>query len=470
MNPSEQGVTSTTAVARGSLVLLFGLLLLSPALRAQTTELNIAPSGIIPNFNRVSVGQREGLEGGAYVARTDDALANWYNPAGLVLSDRAALNASSNAYELTTATLNGIGPKSSSTRFSPVGGFLGLVVGAPIVKDSRFRFGFGYTKPVAWSPSTLEGAFDVPVEAGVEAFRYSTAVSFGTSILSLNGAYRLSPTVRVGVGIGYGLTGLTQNQTITDRFVLPDGVTTGIRSFSTDGDVHHLLFSAGAQWDLAPAVTLGALLVSPGLRIGGSSTITLSQTLFESAGVSNDLAFRDSNAKLDYRIPFRAVVGATYRYSRGQVELDVRYFGGQDEYALYSSDSAAVQITTDAAGVPTIAQSAFTPVLNQARSIVSVTVGANYSISRSLRLHAGLFTDPSPVGAPSQSIFRAVDLTGVSAGVSLGAGRLTASLGVSSSWGTTAGRQVGPSLGGFQATTEISVRTYTGLYAVSFTF
>ena len=81
-----------------------------------------------------------------------------------------------------------------------------------------------------------------------------------------------------------------------------------------------------------------------------------------------------------------------------------------------------------------------------------------------------MFIDPSPVSGPSQSIFRAVDLTGASGGVSLGSGRLTASLGISSSWGTTTERAVGPTLGGLQGTTEVSIQTFTGLYAVSYTF
>jgi hypothetical protein len=65
----------------------------------------------------------------------------------------------------------------------------------------------------------------------------------------------------------------------------------------------------------------------------------------------------------------------------------------------------------------------------------------------SVRVHGGAFIDPSPVAAPSRSIFRAADLTGVSGGVSLGSGSLTASLGVSSSWRTTTQQEVGPSLG-----------------------
>jgi hypothetical protein len=82
-------------------------------------------------------------------------------------------------------------------------------------------------------------------------------------------------------------------------------------------------------------------------------------------------------------------------------------------------------------------------------------------------LHAGYDSDPSPVSGPSQSSFRAVDLAGVSAGASFG--RLTASLCVSSSWGTTTERQIGPSIGGLEATTDVSVRAFTVLYAVSFT-
>ena len=240
MTPLPPHVISDARATRVPLIVA-SLLLWSGALHAQADEFTIPPSSILPNYDRVSVGQREALEGGAYVARTDDALANWYNPAGLVSSEKTAINASSNAYELTKTTLTGIGEKSSGTRFSPIGGFFGVVVGAPIAKSPRWRLGFGYTKPVAWSPSTLDGAFNLPAGGGTEAFDYTTSASFGTIIPSLNAGYRLSPTIRVGAGVGYGVTELTQNQTITDRLILPTGVTTAIRVFSTDGSVQHLL-------------------------------------------------------------------------------------------------------------------------------------------------------------------------------------------------------------------------------------
>jgi len=64
-------------------------------------------------------------------------------------------------------------------------------VGAPIAKNPGLRFGFGYTKPIAWSPSSLDAAFTLPAAGGTEAFGYYSSVSFGTEIPSLNGAYRL---------------------------------------------------------------------------------------------------------------------------------------------------------------------------------------------------------------------------------------------------------------------------------------
>jgi hypothetical protein len=386
------------------------------------------------------------------------------------MSRKTALNASSSAYELTTTTLSGIGQESSGTQLSPAGGFFGIVVGEPIARHPRWRFGLAVTKPVAWSPSTLEGAFNLPTMGGTEAFNYSTAASFGTVIPSFNGAYRLSSKLRVGAGIGYGITDLDQDQTVSDRLVLPTGVMTALRSYVTDGSVQHLLLTFGAQWDVASTFTAGALVTAAGIRIGGKSQVTLSESVFDAAGGQSDLTFRDPEARFDFKLPIRATAGASFRYPRGQVELDIKYYGAEDAYELLSSDSLATQISTDASGVPVITYPTFTPVLNQAGSIVSFALGANYSLSRSVRVHGGAFIDPSPVSAPSQSIFRAVDLTGVSGGVSLGSGSLTASLGVSSSWGTTTQQQVGPSLGGQSGTTNVSIHTFTGLYSISFTF
>src|SRR3954470_1151643 len=103
MRSSDRTARAGLTVVRGILSLIPGLLL-PHLLQAQVTQFSIPPSGIIPNYDRIGIGRREALEGGAYVARTNDALANWYSPAGLVSSEKTALNASSNAYQLTKTT------------------------------------------------------------------------------------------------------------------------------------------------------------------------------------------------------------------------------------------------------------------------------------------------------------------------------------------------------------------------------
>ena len=86
-------------IGRVLLLTTASLFLLMPrAVRAQTPEFSLPPNTVLPNYGRVSIGQREAIEAGAYVTRTDDALANWYNPAGLAMSQKTALNASSSAY------------------------------------------------------------------------------------------------------------------------------------------------------------------------------------------------------------------------------------------------------------------------------------------------------------------------------------------------------------------------------------
>ena len=53
-------------------VVALATLLAPQAARAQG-DFNLPPSNMVTNYDRVPIGQREGLEAGAYVARTDDS-------------------------------------------------------------------------------------------------------------------------------------------------------------------------------------------------------------------------------------------------------------------------------------------------------------------------------------------------------------------------------------------------------------
>jgi hypothetical protein len=453
-----------------ALLSLVFLPLRAPALRAQIADFTIPPSGILPNYDRVSIGQREGLEGGAFAARTDDAGAGWYNPAGLALSEKSGLNASSNAYELTTITLEGIGKAQGSTRFSPSGTYFGAVLGAPVIKSPNWRIAFFYAKPVSWTPGSLDGSLSLTPGGNTEQLSYNTSSVFTTIIPGLAAGFRAGSRLRLGARAGLGMTTLHQVQSVSDRLITP-GVssTTGIRSVSSDGGVYQVLLSGGVQWDAGSQVKLGGLITSPGLRVGGSSKLLYSNTLFSGAG-SREIGFRDENAKLEYKIPLELIGGVAVVFDRFQLEGDVRYHAGTDRFDLLSSEVQAQLITTDANGVPTQSTLTFVPVREKLTEVFNVALGGHYLISKGIRIHAGFFTDASPVADSDSSDFRTVDLVGASTGISFSGSHLSGSFGVSGSWGTTDNRAIGPSLGGIQGSTKIKVSTFTLLYAVSYAF
>ena len=58
---------------------------------AAAQELLLPPTLLIPNYNRVFPGLDESIEAGASLARSGTPPALWYNPAGLVLSERTTV-------------------------------------------------------------------------------------------------------------------------------------------------------------------------------------------------------------------------------------------------------------------------------------------------------------------------------------------------------------------------------------------
>jgi long-subunit fatty acid transport protein len=443
-------------------------LFLPTAAAGQTGDFAIPAGSALPNYDRISIGQREGIEANAFVARSNDAGANWYNPAGLAQSERSALNASANAYEFTGLAVVGSENARGGTRFSSIGSFFGGVIGSPIIKADRWRLGFSYTKPVSWAPSQIEGQLDA-VGGLDESVLFSSLVTLSTSIPAVNVGYRLSDRVRLGAGLGYAITSLNQRASLSDRLVEAAGAQTALRSLETDGTTGGLLVTGGVQVDLASNVHLGATITSPGLRVSGGSLVVYQFTTFAGDG-SRDLSFRDDDAQFDYRFPLKATVGAAVEFGKAQLEADLRYHGSRDTYTIFSSEVPATIITTDASGVPTVTEASFAPIIEDTKAVYNLAIGGHYAFSPAFRAHAGFFTDDSPVDNAETSLFRKLDLTGFSGGVSFGAGRLQASVGLSTSRGTSEERQIGPSLGGFTSLTRIKVTTYNLLYAISFAF
>ena len=441
----------------------------APSLVAQQELPSFLPSSIIPNYDRIRIGQVEGLEGSAFVARTGDAGSNWYNPAGLALSEGSGLNASANAYEYTTITAEGLGTKFGSGRFKSIGTFFGGVIGAPILKGRTVRLGFSFTRPVVWAPGTVTAATEVGIPgAGEETITTSSKVEMSTAVPAINAGFRLSDDLRLGAGASLPITSMSTTQQYTDRLLAPTEVSRALRSLYLDGQLFQLQFTGSAQWEITDAVILGAMATSPGLQLGGSS-VTEYQAVTGLPDGSVDILFRDTTASFEYKLPYRIVGGVAVLLGRFEIEADVRYYGSQSAYDLIDSELPVRIVVTDASGNPTASEQPFEPLVEVTKAVTNLAIGGNYAFSDSFKLHLGFFTDNSPVGDPGNSIFRSVDLMGLSGGVSFG-GRLSGSLGLSTSWGTTEDRTVGPTLGGLVSTTKVGIQSFNLHYAISYAF
>src|SRR6516164_4450640 len=102
-------VARSEVAMRNHLRLVAVLLGIPAVSAAQSLPIPLPKSLIFPNYDNVLVGQNQALEAGAYIARAGDASANFYNPAGLVVSEKTSLDASSTGYVVTridSETLN----------------------------------------------------------------------------------------------------------------------------------------------------------------------------------------------------------------------------------------------------------------------------------------------------------------------------------------------------------------------------
>jgi long-subunit fatty acid transport protein len=440
------------------------LLLSVTAILAQAVA--VPPNLILPNYDRLPVGQREGIEAGAFLARTNDAGANWYNPAGLGNSVETSLNAGATAYEWTKMSLEGFGTTQGRSRINTIGTLLSVAIGKGTIKSDEWRLGFSLTRPIVWQPSSIDFAFS---PAANQVVAYASTVDFNVMIPGVAIAYAPGGVgtgrLRIGAGLGMAITSLTQNQSISSRVTTTTSASLAEQNFSAEGSTWQLQPSAGVQWNATSKVIVGARIAAPGIRILGSSRLTLQTSQFTSP-TSTDLVFRDDTATFDYKRPLEASGGLAYLAQRGEIEIDVHYYGAVDSYELYASAVPGTLTTVDGSGTPTVTTQPFVPTANSARAVSNVAIGANYKLSTSLRVHAGFASDVSPVDDQAQSTFRKVDLSRFTTGLSLKGQRLAGSLGLGYSFGSGTRESVGSTTG----QTRFTVKTMNVLFGLSFAF
>lgn len=448
------------------LALVFALLLPPATLLAQSSAVTIPGGLLLPNYEQVPVGVREALEGGAFIARTRDGNANWYNPAGLALVERTSIDMAGAVYDATSLQIASRRHQTGTLRYAPAGSFFGVAIAEPLSSSPNLRYGFYIGRPISWQTGTLNEQAAIDAQNTFSLIGEATLTRMEPGIAM---AGRMGPKLRVGGSLGVAVTTLDQSQDITLRSVAAGSASTTRRTFMSGGSSWHLVPRIGFQWDAGEHVRTGLVLASPGIPILGSTRLTYSAGSFSESGYA-DASFHDPKADFDYKIPFSAGLGIARLFSRGEVEAVVRYYGSTGDYDLYLPDGTATRVESSGGSPPVTTTSSVAPVKNRWREVANVALGGHYAFSDVWRLHFGMHADGSPVADDATSVFRKVHLLGGTAGVSFTAKRIRGSLGLGYSAGSSDPITALSGPAGSEAETRLKVSTLRAAYAFTVAF
>lgn len=345
---------------------------------------------VLPNYDRIPLGQVEALEGGAFTARAEDSLATWYNPAGISRNSTSLVNASSEVFEWTTVTVDGLGASPTSTAQNILPAFFGGVLGNPPLHTDRLRIGFGLSRPTVWS-FTLDDALISPVSGGGERLNYTSIASFNESNVAVALSYATEHHFHYGLSFGLDFTSLSQNLTVSDQLTAGGSSQNSLQTFRTNGTATDFIATFGTQWDATDHLRIGAVLKTPGISLGGSTDMTY-ESLTTSGGQTTDLYFHDANAQFRYDKPLEANAGIAYFFEGASIEVDVKYHENTGQYQLYESGQTATVVTTAGGGTSTSITESFPSTRYHARSVVNGAIGGHINMGPHLNAHLGFFT------------------------------------------------------------------------------
>ena len=420
----------------GYRVLVLAAGLVSSAAGAQVSQIVFPPSLLVPNYNRVFPGLSESLEAGADLARAWTAPAVWYNPAGLVLSTRTALNASLQGYEATLLTGTGFneqGIQVSNVRTVP--SFVGVVFGEEAIHLKTVRFGFAMTNSISWqqginlsSTSSSRAQALYQVDSSFQQFRAQAAASWA-----------VSEKFRLGFELSVPYTSINNAGQLTGS-LQGTGTTVGsLRTVALSGYNFHIVPGASFQWDALDFLSVGAMVSPPGLRVLRGGSLTL-QALTNATGTgptaTQQVSFRDTGATFNYVLPAELSFGVAVHFGPVEVEIDAHWYLATGPYNVISSTLPVYTVnSTIGAGTGTTISSLPTDVWGT-RGVLDFNFGGHYKLSNLVTLHAGFYSDHSPGNVPDL-VYRTISLYGMRGGVSFTSASISGSVGLGYEFGSS---------------------------------
>jgi len=229
----------------------------------------------------------------------------------------------------------------------------------------------------------------------------------------------------------------------------------------------NLGISAGVQWEPLPGLTFGALVVSPGLHVYGYTNVNYREQSTDH-GLTVAVDVRDKRATYEYYLPLQVNAGVAWTGDVVALELDVRYHTAQRAYTV-ASTAEPVRVTVIQPDGTWVERYVVAPSYTAAtKAVVNVAFGGRVVVGPTVTLHAGFFTDLSPVAPSENPLFQAVDLFGVTAGTSFRWEHFSGSVGAAYTWGHSENLEFRGLLGGPAFLGYIDANILSLLLAISY--
>lgn len=441
---------------RSRFTFLLILIIASPAL----SLIPLPPPPVVPNYNRIPIGQIEASEAGAYVARASGITAAWYNPAGLGLTQRFALNASYNGLELMNFCFKDFSNALRSFNIEGTPGFLGVV--AKLKSPSPLSLSIALSQPVFWQSTfdatsqTDNSSFDLSIFNDVYFTTYYPAVAAGLAF---------SKNFRFGIEVSFPYTSLNVDQSLSGHPVSSDPLDF-LLSFHTNGTIIHLTASAGIQLQITDIIQFGATFRTPGVGLFRNAWIYYDFMIHKEDTVIS-VSLRDTSAIFQYKQPAQFSFGLSYSKDRWSFELDLNLYQGFGKYTVLRSNENAISETFNETDGTIVSEIPFPNYFYDNEMVINASIGGNYQITEHLRLHGGFCTDFSPVNPVNTNIFRSIDLFNFTFGVSAGRRNFTGALGIRFNLGSSDSFVTGENLLDIPLSTRLIFRSFSLIWAVT---
>jgi hypothetical protein len=386
------------------------------------------------NYNHLPTGDVAALQGGAFIARANDASAGWYNPAGLVRAEHDAISGNASLYGYNRVAYDGSG---AATDYSTTPTFIGTLSRDVVSGTANSAWGFSIVTPLNVQNASKRNfvqSYDVTPFAVPDV---NTVLTDTTQATLFAPGIAWSRALGSDSSFGYGLRlyQFTINGSTSSIFSQP--LSGGSPYFSA---VENIAFSfeatlarveAGWQTRLSDALRLGVVVRSATseLRAKGRVLTNFQQYFVPGPNpVSVFASADDGDVGTEYRLPWELGLGLAWVQPEWEVELDATYYRKIDPYKLVHPID--VLVITNIGGTPNSGTAQEPGVTFEGRSFTNVALGGRMRMGEATWLNGGLYTDRSPGTSSGNELFSRVDFTGITLGATLEREHSTTSMGV----------------------------------------